>query len=396
MSCCICIDDLYKKSEKKKMKSSNKTIISKSAKCLELKCGHKFHKNCILDWFYSAKLNSDKCPICRSNIVFKDYSLNELRYNIRFRKIQKTLVSRARKRIRIQNNIIRGRNNTHRNRNHNTNNTTNNTTNSTANPRYYINFNVDYAVFIENNNLVYPSPYISDNTLQEITELYNAADIIPYVNDQNILMDLLYQFRLYNLRLYELRNYIINGREFSDMPILVNENDSDQNNSYNLSYQNNNILSEYQTITPPETYTFYNSVTNNEFNIQPHVNNIENTIGNIRDNIQRNTEIRYENQNNGINVNNEINYDELNEDQKLIDEMDICLECRINNENYLKFINNYIKKNDKEKMQIIKKTKKDKINKNQIFINMKYKRKNKNQNKRQNKNKNYSKKYNYN
>ena len=242
------------------------------------------------------------------------------------------------------------------------NNTMNNAMNNTANniiqnnsmtPRYNINLNVDYAGFIENNNFIQRTPYISDNTLQEITELYNAADITPYINDQNIIMDLLYQFRLYNLRLYELRNYIVNGREFSDMPVLVNEND------YN---QNNNVLNEYQTISPPETYTFYNSLPNNT------------------NNIQRNIGTRYENINNRVGMrrdrNIEINYDELNEDQKLIDEMEICLEFRINNENYLKFVNNSIKKNNKQKMQIIKRTKKDKIYKNNLLINMKDKRQN--------------------
>ena len=349
MSCCICIDDLYKKKDKKKIKSSNKIVISKSTKCLELKCGHKFHKKCLLDWFYSAKLNSNKCPMCRNNIIFKDYSLNELRYNIRFKKIQETLVSRAKKRIKIQNNISSSnyyhnyRDNTIRDNTIRDNTIIDNNTNS----RYYINFNIDYVGFIENTHIT--SQIISDNTLHVITQLYNGAEITPYVNDQNILMDLLHQFRLYNLRLYELRNYILNGREYINMPILVDEN--------RLNY---NILNEYQSISLPETYTVYNSS----------LNDIINPLYGNSNNIQRNTALRYLEENNPnnlrTNLNNDINYDELNEDQKLIDEMGICLECRINNENYLKFVNNYIKKEDKQKMQIIKRTKKDKIYKNKF------------------------------
>lgn len=79
MNCSICFEKI--ELSDKELKKNNK-----------LKCEHNFHKKCILDWYYSAKANSDKCPLCRNLIIFKNNSIHNLRLKVRNKKIKKELL----------------------------------------------------------------------------------------------------------------------------------------------------------------------------------------------------------------------------------------------------------------------------------------------------------------
>ena len=57
MKCSICLETI-----KKNQLYTNKKYCK--SKC-DITCGHNFHKDCLLGWFYSPKANSDKCPLCR-------------------------------------------------------------------------------------------------------------------------------------------------------------------------------------------------------------------------------------------------------------------------------------------------------------------------------------------
>ena len=42
--------------------------LGKDADCLILKCGHKFHKTCLMEWRNGAEESNRRCPICRALI----------------------------------------------------------------------------------------------------------------------------------------------------------------------------------------------------------------------------------------------------------------------------------------------------------------------------------------
>lgn len=76
MKCSICFESMnnVNKTKLTNLKNKNKNSI---------KCKHKFHKNCILEWYYSNNSNSEKCPICRRDIIFQNNSSNMFRKMIK-------------------------------------------------------------------------------------------------------------------------------------------------------------------------------------------------------------------------------------------------------------------------------------------------------------------------
>ena len=77
MKCSICFES---------MNNVNKTKLTNLKKKKNknyIKCKHKFHKKCILEWYYSNNSNSEKCPICRRDIIFQNYSTNMFRKMIK-------------------------------------------------------------------------------------------------------------------------------------------------------------------------------------------------------------------------------------------------------------------------------------------------------------------------
>ena len=256
MTCIICMDSLLNNNNY--IKSNKCRFITKknTKNNIKLKCGHIFHKNCILDWFYNAKLNSDKCPICRKVIRFKESSLNKSRYIIRKKKIIKKIVERANIRIEIE-------------QNSSLNQTNYNTISNILPENNVYNYNV------LPNSVLQMSEYISD-----IRNLYNDLNLIPHVNDSDFILDLMDDFNIINQEINHLRNYIIYGAEYFDMPNLIN---SDETVSLNDIFSNTEV---------DDSYILNDTSSNSSSNID---------------------------------------YEELCEDEKLSNDMGICIGCNIQN-----------------------------------------------------------------
>ena len=80
MKCSICLENI----DKGETLKVNKKFSKKKNSRYLIKCKHKFHKDCLIKWFNSAKANSDKCPICREPIIFKNSFINKARNEIVF------------------------------------------------------------------------------------------------------------------------------------------------------------------------------------------------------------------------------------------------------------------------------------------------------------------------
>ena len=125
------------------------------------------------------------------------------------------------------------------------------------------------------NSVLQMSEYISD-----IRNLYNDLNLIPHVNDSDFILDLMDDFNIINQEINHLRNYIIYGAEYFDMPNLIN---SDETVSLNDIFSNTEV---------DDSYILNDTSSNSSSNID---------------------------------------YEELCEDEKLSNDMGICIGCNIQN-----------------------------------------------------------------
>ena len=82
--CSICLERLYTNDTTFCVKSKVLHKRGENSSIPALKCGHKFHNSCLRNWFTSQSDSSNKCPMCRQEIVFKKTSKDFLSRRLRF------------------------------------------------------------------------------------------------------------------------------------------------------------------------------------------------------------------------------------------------------------------------------------------------------------------------